>query len=122
MGPLAGAKLLQRETMKTIHDRHGVTTARLCYPAVATTALGAIPGGLLMYGLTAQILRERGTYRDLVDLGRGSMAIFAKGYAGDDVRLDAAYQETLPEFFARRDAMAPDDVPGAFSALFGQEA
>ena len=75
-----------------------------------------------MYGLTAQILRERGTYRDLVDLGRGSMAIFEKDYAGADVRLDSAYQETLPEFFARRDAMTPADVPGAFSALFGQEA
>ncbi len=121
MGPLAGAKLLQRETMTTISRKFGVKTARLCYPAVATTALGAIPGGLLMYGLTAQILRERGAYRDLVDLGRGSMKIFEKGYAGEDVRLDAAYQETLPEFFARRDSMEPGAVPQAFSALFGQE-
>lgn len=121
MGPLAGAKILQRETMKTIADRFGATTARLCYPAVATTALGAIPGGLLMYGLTAQILRERETYADLLDLGAGSMKIFHKGYDGADVRLDTAYQETLPEFFRRRDAMVPGDVPGAFTALFGKE-
>jgi enoyl-[acyl-carrier protein] reductase/trans-2-enoyl-CoA reductase (NAD+) len=122
MGPLAGAKLLQRETMTTIRDRFGATTARLCYPAVATTALGAIPGGLLMYGLTAQILREKNAYADLLDLGRGSMKIFEQGYDGADVRLDAAYQETLPEFFRRRDAMTPGDVPAAFSALFGKEA
>jgi enoyl-[acyl-carrier protein] reductase/trans-2-enoyl-CoA reductase (NAD+) len=122
MGPLAGAKILQRETMATIQSQYGVKTARLCYPAVATTALGAIPGGLLMYGLTAQILRERGAYRDLVDLARGSMRIFEQGYAGEDVRLDEAYQKTLPEFFARRDALTPADVPAAFSALFGQEA
>jgi len=122
MGPLAGAKILQRETMVAIAARFGATTARLCYPAVATTALGAIPGGLLMYGLTAQILRERNVYADLLDLARGSMRIFEKGYDGSDVRLDAAYQETLPEFFRRRDAMIPGDVPEAFSALFGKDA
>jgi len=33
-------------------------TARVCYPPVATTALGAIPGGLLMYALSAQILSD----------------------------------------------------------------
>jgi enoyl-[acyl-carrier protein] reductase/trans-2-enoyl-CoA reductase (NAD+) len=122
MGPLAGAKMLQRETMATIRERFGAKTARLCYPAVATTALGAIPGGLLMYGLTAQILRERGEYADLVQLARGTMRAFEAGYGGQDVRLDGAYQATLPEFFARRDAMTPSDVPGAFSALFGKEA
>lgn len=122
MGPLAGAKILQRETMATIQSKLGAKTARLCYPAVATTALGAIPGGLLMYGLTAQILRERGEYADLLALGRGSMKMFEASYAGEDVRLDGAYQKTLPEFFRRRDALTTEDVPGAFSALFGQEA
>jgi enoyl-[acyl-carrier protein] reductase/trans-2-enoyl-CoA reductase (NAD+) len=43
-----------------IHERFGAITARLCYPPVGTTALGAIPGGLLMYGLSAQILLEQG--------------------------------------------------------------
>ena len=41
MGPLAGAKILQRKTMGEIKDRFGVRTARICYPPVATTALGA---------------------------------------------------------------------------------
>ena len=40
-------------------ERFGARTVRLCYPAVATTALGAIPGGLLMYGLSAEILLEQ---------------------------------------------------------------
>jgi enoyl-[acyl-carrier protein] reductase / trans-2-enoyl-CoA reductase (NAD+) len=119
MGPLAGAKLLQRRTMTEIHERFGVKTARLCYPAVATTALGAIPGGLLMYALTGQILKERGQLKNIVELAAESMKIFEKGYDGSDVRLDAAYQETLPEFFKRRDALTPSDIPGAFSALYG---
>ena len=59
MGPLAGAKRLQRETMVEIRRRFAAPTARLCYPAMATTALGAIPGGLLMYAVTAQILKEQ---------------------------------------------------------------
>ena len=43
---LAGAKKLQRASMSEIRRRFGARTARLCYPAMATTALGAIPGGL----------------------------------------------------------------------------
>ncbi len=119
MGPLAGAKQLQRKTMAEIKERFGVKTARLCYPAVATTALGAIPGGLLMYALTGQILAERGQLRGIPELARESMAIFEKRYDGADVRLDAAYQETLPEFFKRRDALTPGDIPGAFAKLYG---
>ncbi|MFO0612764.1 MAG: hypothetical protein U0414_09265 [Polyangiaceae bacterium] len=119
MGPLAGAKLLQRDTMKQIAERFGAKTARLCYPAVATTALGAIPGGLLMYGLTGQILAERGKLRDIVELSRDAMAMFEPGFQGGEIRLDADYQETLPEFFRRRDALEPKDVPGAFAKLFG---
>lgn len=118
MGPLAGAKKLQRETMAQIRERFGVLTARLCYPPVATTALGAIPGGLLMYGLSAQILMEQGKYRDVMELGRDSMSIFKHGYAGEDVRLDSAYQACLPEFHRRKDALGPADIPGAFRRLF----
>ncbi len=118
MGPLAGAKKLQRETMTQVRERFGAKTARLCYPAVATTALGAIPGGLLMYGLTGQILAERGQLKDIVALSAEAVQVFAAGFAGADVRLDAAYQETLPEFYRRRDALGPSDVPAAFSKLF----
>lgn len=124
MGPLAGAKLLQRDTMKQIAERFGAKTVRLCYPAVATTALGAIPGGLLMYGLTGQILAERGKLRDIVELSAEAMDMFKPGFAVDaggataEIRLDRDYQETIPEFFRRRDALEEKDVPGAFSALF----
>ena len=118
MGPLAGAKLLQRDTMKQISERFGAKTARLCYPAVATTALGTIPGGLLMYGLTGAILAERGKLKHIPELSAEAMATFKPGFSGGEVRLDADYQETLPEFFARRDALTPADLPSAFRALF----
>ena len=118
MGPLAGAKKLQRDTMAQIRDRFGAMTARLCYPPVATTALGAIPGGLLMYGLSAQILKERGQYKDLPALAAESMEIFRPTWDKGDVRLDAAYQACLTEFHARKDALGAADVPAAFQRLY----
>jgi enoyl-[acyl-carrier protein] reductase/trans-2-enoyl-CoA reductase (NAD+) len=118
MGPLAGAKKLQRETMAQIRERFGAVTARLCYPPVATTALGAIPGGMLMYALSTEVLLEHGQFKDLPELAVESMAIFRRGYDGADVRLDAAYQACLPEFRARRDRLGPADVPGVFDRLF----
>jgi enoyl-[acyl-carrier protein] reductase / trans-2-enoyl-CoA reductase (NAD+) len=118
MGPLAGAKKLQRESMGEIRRRFGARTARLCYPAMATTALGAIPGGLLMYALTAQILKERGQYQDLPELAARSMAIFGPSWDGDELRLDSAYQASVPEFFARSERLEPADVPAAFALLF----
>lgn len=117
MGPLAGAKKLQRKTMEEIRDRFGAKTARLCYPAVATTALGAIPGGLLMYGMTGQILAERGELKTIPELSVDAMKMFAPGFASDEVRLDTEYQATLPEFYKRRDALGADDLPGAFQKL-----
>jgi enoyl-[acyl-carrier protein] reductase/trans-2-enoyl-CoA reductase (NAD+) len=119
MGPLAGAKKLQRQTMGEIRDRFGVRTARLCYPAVGTTALGAIPGGLLMYALTAEILKERGQYKDLGALAFESMEIFRSSWDGGDVHIDREYQATLPEFHARKAKLGPADLPGAFKLLYG---
>jgi enoyl-[acyl-carrier protein] reductase/trans-2-enoyl-CoA reductase (NAD+) len=118
MGPLAGAKKLQRESMSEIRSRFGARTARLCYPAMATTALGAIPGGLLMFALSAQILKERGRYREIHELAAESMALFAPSWDGGDMRLDAAYQECLPEFSARSRAIEPSDLPQALALLF----
>ena len=63
-------------------------------------------------------MKERGQLKNIVELAAESMKIFEKGYDGSDVRLDAEYQETLPEFFKRRDALTPADIPGAFSALY----
>jgi enoyl-[acyl-carrier protein] reductase / trans-2-enoyl-CoA reductase (NAD+) len=119
MGPLAGAKILQRQTMSEIKDRFGVKTARVCYPPVGTTALGAIPGGALMFALSAQILKERGQYRDVMELGTATMPIFAgAGFGGGELRLDDAYQACLPEFYRRRDALTAADLHGAFSLLY----
>ncbi len=118
MGPLAGAKKLQRETMDQIRSRFGARTVRICYPAVATTALGAIPGGLLMSGLTAQILKERGQYRDVMELGAVTMEMFTEGFTSDTLRLDEAYQAALPEFHAREEKLGPDNLREAFRLLY----
>jgi enoyl-[acyl-carrier protein] reductase/trans-2-enoyl-CoA reductase (NAD+) len=119
MGPLAGAKQLQRKTMGEIRERFGVKTARICYPPVATTALGAIPGGLLMYALSAQILKERGQYRDVMELGADSMKVWTPAWDGGDLHLDEAYKAALPEFHARKDGLTSADLPGAFRLLYG---
>ncbi len=121
MGPLAGAKQLQRRTMADIRERFGARTARICYPPVATTALGAIPGGLLMYGLSTQILRERGQYKDILELARDTMAVWNPGWDGAEVRADAAYRSILPEFHARQDRLGPADIPGAFHLLYQEQ-
>lgn len=118
MGPLAGAKVLQRKTMGDIRDRFGARTARICYPPVATTALGAIPGGLLMYALSSQILKERSAYRDVMELARDSMPLFAANWDGGDLHLDRAYKDALPEFDARKDRLGNADLPGAFGKLY----
>ncbi|MGH7823206.1 MAG: hypothetical protein ACREQ9_25890 [Candidatus Binatia bacterium] len=116
-GPLAGAKLLQRESLIEIRRRFGARPARLCYPPMGTTALGAIPGGLLMFALSAQILKERETYKDLPDLARESMRMFQRSWDGSDLRLDAEFQACLPELVARSTEISPADTPGAFALL-----
>lgn len=118
MGPLAGAKRLQRETMAQIRDRFGARTARICYPPVATTALGAIPGGLLMYALSAQILKERGQYRDVMELAEDSMELFRPTWKGGELHLDEAYKAALPEFHKRKESLGPADIPNAFRLLW----
>jgi len=117
LGPLAGAKILQRETMAQIEDRFGVRTVRLCYPAMATTALGAIPGGALMYALSTQILHERNAYKGIMDLAADTMATWIEPLPQKELRLDEAYQTMLPEFNERKDALKPADVPGCFDRL-----
>jgi enoyl-[acyl-carrier protein] reductase/trans-2-enoyl-CoA reductase (NAD+) len=116
-GPLADAKVMQRQRLQAIRQRHGVIAVRVCYPAMPTTALSAIPGGLLMYALTAQILKERGQYRTLADLARDSMALWATP-PPQELRLDQAYQQCLDEFRSRRATLGPADLARAFRLLF----
>lgn len=118
MGPLAGAKILQREKMEALRDRHNIAAVGLCYPAMPTTALGAIPGGCLMYALSAQILREQGKYQDLSTLAKASMAMFQGKCPPTELRLDEAYQACLPEFHRRKDALGAESMPGCFDALY----
>ena len=118
MGPLAGAKKLQREKLHEIRERFGVRTVRICYPPVGTTALGSIPGGSLMFALSAQILKERGQYRDVMELGVDSMEMFKPSFHESELRLDEAYKATLPEFHARKATLTNADLPGAFSQLY----
>ena len=118
MGPLAGAKILQREGMDGLKQRYGVRTVRICYPAMPTTALGAIPGGMIMYALSAQILKERGEYQTLAQLATGTMKLWKDPLPERELRLDGAYQETLPEFHRRKEALRAEDCPQAFELLW----
>jgi enoyl-[acyl-carrier protein] reductase/trans-2-enoyl-CoA reductase (NAD+) len=86
---------------------------------MATTAIGAIPGGLMMFALTAQILKERGQYQDLMTLAYHSMDLFKANWDGKDLPLDRDYQIVLPEFHARKAAMTPADLPDAFRLVYG---
>jgi enoyl-[acyl-carrier protein] reductase/trans-2-enoyl-CoA reductase (NAD+) len=91
MGPLAGAKRLQRQSMVEIKQKHRVHTTRICYPAMNTTAISAIPGGVLMYAATATALGDK--RQTLPELAAATMPIF--GEAVSDLRLDSDYQAAL---------------------------
>jgi len=122
LGPLAGAKVLQRETMAEIQQRYGARTVRVCYPAMATTALGAIPGGTVMFAMTAEILKERGNYQSISDLAAGTMALWKEPPPEGELRLDGAYQAALPEFHKRKlawtkEGIEPAELPNRFEKL-----
>jgi enoyl-[acyl-carrier protein] reductase / trans-2-enoyl-CoA reductase (NAD+) len=117
-GPLCRAKVLQRESLADLKARFGVRTARLCYPAVNTTALGAIPGGILMFTGTAQILRERKQYANLLSLAHDTAPVFSLDHPGGDLRLDLAFQEILPEFHRRKALLTPHNLRENFSLVF----
>ena len=117
MGPLAGAKILQRQTMTELAERFGPRTVRLCYPAMNTTALGAIPGALLMYALSTQLLLERGSYEGLMQLARGTMDLWRAPEPDHELRLDKAFKRCLPELQERCASLEPSDVPSVFNQL-----
>jgi enoyl-[acyl-carrier protein] reductase/trans-2-enoyl-CoA reductase (NAD+) len=122
LGPLAKAKVLQRESMLRIREQTGVRTLRLCYPAMNTTALGAIPGGSLMFAGTAQILLEQGVYRNIPTLAAESVPIFDPAFPSDELRVDLDFQRVLPEFHRRKVTMHSGNLREHFHLVIGNEA
>jgi enoyl-[acyl-carrier protein] reductase/trans-2-enoyl-CoA reductase (NAD+) len=119
MGPLAGAKVLQRESMDALAARYGVRTVRLCYPAMNTTAIGAIPGGALMFAGTAELLIAQGRYKNLARLAEESMALFAPGASEREVRLDQEYQAVRPAFHALADRLDNGNLRASLPHVVG---
>lgn len=117
MGPLAGAKILQRESMDRAQQKYGVKAVRLCYPAMDTTAIGAIPGGLLMFAMTTVVLNEKGQFKNLKKLAEETMEMFKPGYSNRELRMDKEFQAILPEFHRRADTLKPEDVASVFAPL-----
>ncbi|MCC6647770.1 MAG: hypothetical protein IT374_19645 [Polyangiaceae bacterium] len=118
MGPLHQAKVIQRASMEAVGARYGVRTVRVAYPAMNTSALGAIPGGTLMFTGTAELLLERGEFRTISELGRDTMPMFSAGFDAPTLSLDAAYQAVLREFHGTKRALRTSAVHQAFPRVF----
>jgi enoyl-[acyl-carrier protein] reductase/trans-2-enoyl-CoA reductase (NAD+) len=105
MGPLAGAKILARESMTRIRDTHGARTIRICYPPLCTTA---------------QLLLRDGTYKGLPALAEDTMAIFGSAAQESGIlRLDTAYQAALPEFHALSARLTNENLGAELSRVIG---
>lgn len=118
-GPLAGAKNLQRQRMKEIHDRLGARTVRIGYPVMNTTAIGTIPGGCLMYAGTTEVLLQRGKYRSVPRLALETMGMFQAGFEGDALRLDVDYQDALPAFHDLKRTISTTNFRDRISHVIG---
>jgi enoyl-[acyl-carrier protein] reductase/trans-2-enoyl-CoA reductase (NAD+) len=120
MGPLAGGKLVQRESMKEIAGKYGARTVRICYPPLCTTAIGAIPGGLLMFAGSTEVLLRRGTFRTLAELGTATMDLFSPEVAkSGELRLDLHYKDALPDFHALADRLTNENVRDELAHVVG---
>eukprot|EP01065_Artemidia_motanka_P036458 TRINITY_DN44388_c0_g1_i1.p1 TRINITY_DN44388_c0_g1~~TRINITY_DN44388_c0_g1_i1.p1 ORF type:complete len:384 (+),score=118.71 TRINITY_DN44388_c0_g1_i1:61-1212(+) len=96
-GPLADAKVDQRRALPGLADKHEVSAVSLKYPAMSTTALGVIPGGLLLYAGTAELLLKRQQLRSTLDLAGDTVAkLWPAAPGARDIRLDQAFQSVLP--------------------------
>ena len=121
LGPLARAKVLQRESMERIAQATGARTIRLCYPAMNTTAISAIPGGALMFAGTGQILLEQNAYQSIPDLARATVPIFDPSFTSHVLRLDDDFQRVLPEFHRRKVLMHRGNLREHFSLVVGNK-
>jgi len=98
MGPLADAKREQRHSLESIAERYGTRSVRLCYPAIATTAIGVIPGALYMVAMTTPILKELGWGGDHV--AGNDFALSDMSPHGGSERFMAVMHRTTDEDFA----------------------
>ena len=102
------ANLVQHPAIVRVFD-YGTTSTGTAY-----LAMEFLEGPTL-----SKILKERGQYRDVMELGRDSMEIFRAAWDAGELHLDEAYKAALPEFHARKALLGPGDLPGAFSKLYG---
>lgn len=122
MGPLARAKVIQRESLAKIQAKYGVRTTRLCYPPMGTTAIGAIPGGLLKFAGTAQLMLEDKTYQNLTSLASNTMPAFRPGFRDEALHVDHAYKAVRPRFDAFVESLTPENVHSKLSLVLGNPA
>ena len=120
MGPLHHAKVIQRESLAAVGKQHGVRTARIAYPAMNTSALGAIPGGTLMFTGTADLLLARGEFKTIAELARDTVPMFAADFTDTNLALDQAYQSVLREFHAMKRGLTNSSIHTAFQHVFGE--
>jgi enoyl-[acyl-carrier protein] reductase/trans-2-enoyl-CoA reductase (NAD+) len=121
-GPLAGAKLLQRESLERIGREYGVRTTRLCYPPMGTTAIGAIPGGLLKFAGTAELMLANGTYQNLATLAAKSVPAFRTEFTDEALHLDLAYKAVRRAFDGWVESLTNENLRDKLSHVVGNPA
>lgn len=122
MGPLARAKVIQRESLAKIQAQYGVRTTRLCYPPMCTTAIGAIPGGLLKFAVTAQLMLANKSYQNLTALASGSMPAFRTEFRDEALHVDNAYKAVRPGFDAFVSELTEENLRSKLSLVLGNPA
>eukprot|EP01062_Namystynia_karyoxenos_P043376 TRINITY_DN31786_c0_g1_i1.p1 TRINITY_DN31786_c0_g1~~TRINITY_DN31786_c0_g1_i1.p1 ORF type:complete len:420 (+),score=106.10 TRINITY_DN31786_c0_g1_i1:94-1260(+) len=108
-GPLAGAKQAQRGELRQLRAQYSARPASLCFPPMPTSALGAIPGGLLLYAATAELLLRSGRSDSLRSCGELAASAVSQlwphpeslptvGYVSVFVRMDNDFQHVLADY------------------------
>lgn len=119
MGPLAGAKLMQRESLARIRAAYGVRTTRFCYPPMCTTAIGAIPGGLLKFAGSAELMLRAGTYKNLEALAAESIPAFRPEFTDEALLLDLQYKAVRRQFDALIADVSSENLKDKLATVIG---
>ncbi|MDP3274123.1 MAG: hypothetical protein Q8Q09_02940 [Deltaproteobacteria bacterium] len=119
MGPLSAAKLMQRESLARIQSAYGVRTTRLCYPPMCTTAIGAIPGGLLKFAGSAELMIRAGTYKNLAQLAQETMPALDTNFVDEALYLDLAYKAMRPAFDTLVSDISPENLHEKLAHVVG---